>query len=299
MHLRMAIDWDDLRFVLAIERARTLSAAARALGVNQSTVTRRLAALHDRLGERVLERRGGGYVLTAFGEALRPHLAAMEEQALAVDRAAHGVGEAPRGSVRLTTVETLATFFLAPRLPAFAAAHPGVALEIDVSRASADLSRRDADVALRLARPHQAGLIARRIGELGIGLYASTAYLARHRAAPHLVVAAEETSAGSPEGALLASIPWRGVGLRSPSWLTQTAAVEAGLGVGALPCLLADARPSLRRIGGAAARAHRELWLIVHKDLQHVGRVRAVLDFVAGAARRAARELGGVRPRRS
>jgi DNA-binding transcriptional LysR family regulator len=140
MHHRM--DWSDLQIVVAVERARTLSAAARALGVNQSTVTRRLAALHAALGERVLVRRGGAYALTAFGETLRPLLAAMEEAALGVGRAARGVeGAGVCGPVRVTTVETLATYFLAPRLPAFAAACPGVALELEVSRVSADLPR--------------------------------------------------------------------------------------------------------------------------------------------------------------
>src|SRR5262249_9687225 len=150
MHSCM-LAWDDLRLVLAISRARSLTAAARALGCNQSTVTRRLAALHDALGERVLDRRGGAYLLTGFCEALRPHLAAMEEQALAIDRATHGA-DAARGAVRLTTVETLATCFLAPRLASFREAHPGILLELEVTRASADLSRREADLALRLVR---------------------------------------------------------------------------------------------------------------------------------------------------
>jgi DNA-binding transcriptional LysR family regulator len=96
---------------------------------------------------------------------------------------------------------------------------------------------------------------------------------------------------------LLGSIPWRGVALRSPSWLAQTAAVAAGLGVGALPSLLAGRWPDLRRVGGADAVTHRELWLIVHRDLQHVGRVRAVVDFLVDTVRRGARELGAARGR--
>jgi DNA-binding transcriptional LysR family regulator len=278
--------WDDLRYVRAIERAGTLSAAARALGCNQSTMTRRLEALHERLGERVLERRGGAYVLTAFGERLRPMLDAMEDQAAAVDRLARGVGEGPRGAVRLTTVETLATYLLAPRLPTLARQHPGIELELDVSRRAADLSRREADLALRLARPRQPGLVAKKVGRLGIGLYASAAYLQAHRktSTGHRVVAGDEVDDGTPEAQLLATLTGSTRALRTTSWLTQTAAVEAGLGIGALPHLLATAR-GLRRIGEATAE--RELWLIVHRDLQQVARVRAVLDFVAAEIRRA------------
>jgi DNA-binding transcriptional LysR family regulator len=280
------LPWDDLQLVLAIERARTLSAAARALACNQSTVTRRLAALHDRLGERVLERRGGAYVLTHFGEGLRPYLHAMEDGAQAIERAAHGVGSGASGPVRLTTVETLATFFFAPRLGALRAAHPRLVLELDVSRRSADLSRREADVALRLARPRQAGLVARKIGVLGVGLYVATS----RKRGPYPIVGGDESDGWSPEAKMLAA-HGGSITMRSPSWLTQLHAVEAGVGIGALPCFLADARPLLRRLGTVIA--HRELWLLVHRDLQMVARVRAVLDFVATQVRRHADELAG------
>ncbi len=280
MRNRMDASWDDLRYLLAIERAGTLSGAARALGCNQSTMTRRLAALHDRLGERLLERRGGAYVLTAAGERLRPLLVEIEERALAVERLTHGGDAGPRGVVRLTTVETIATFVLAPRLPLLEARHPGIELELDVSRRAADLSRREADVAVRLARPRQSGLVARRIGRIGIGLYAAPGY--PRRRAPHRIVTGEETEDGTPEAQLLATLAGATRALRSPSWLTQTAAVEAGLGIGALPHLLALPR-GLRRIGEAAA--HREVWLIVHRDLQRVARVRAVLDWVTASIR--------------
>jgi DNA-binding transcriptional LysR family regulator len=289
MHSCM-LAWDDLRYVLAIERARTLSAAARALGVNQSTVTRRLAALHDRLGDRVLERRGGAYVLTDFGDSLRPHLAAMEEQALAVDRAAHGAAAGPSGPVRLTTVETLASFFLAARLAPFLAAHPAIDLELDVSRRSADLGRREADLALRLVRPRQGGLIMRKVGTLGIARYVSASYARGRRDHPRIVTG-DEVDDATPEARLLSALPGARIALRTPSWITQTAACEAGLGVAALPCFLAAQRPGLRRLDRELV--HRELWLIVHKDLQQVARVRAVADAVAALLARHKKLLAG------
>jgi len=295
------MEWDDLRYVIAVERAGTLSAAAKLLDVNQSTVTRRLLALEAQLGESPVVRRGGRYVLSPLGERLRPFLAGMEDHALAIERAAHGAGGQPSGPVRLTTAETLATTFLAPRLPRFRAAHPAIELELEISRHSADLGRREADLALRLVRPRQPGLVARKVGAVGIALYAQAAYL-RTRRVPALsgrwdrfaIVTGEESNAWSPEARLLGSLSGATtIALRTASWLTQTAAVEAGAGIGALPCLVADARPSLRRIGGADATAQRELWLIVHRDLQHTGRVRAVFDFVAAQIAAGARELLG------
>src|SRR5262245_34682331 len=113
MHICM-IAWDDLRLVLAIQRAGSLSGAARALACNQSTVTRRLAALQAGLDDPVLERRGGGYVLTGVGERLQPMLTAIEEQALAAERALRGAATGTRGVVRLTTTETVATYLIAP-----------------------------------------------------------------------------------------------------------------------------------------------------------------------------------------
>lgn len=284
------MEWSDLQLLYSIERAGTLSAAARQLGVDQSTVTRRLAAIHEQLGERVLVRRGGQYVLTPFGETLLPHLGAMEQHALAVDRAAFGSADAPRGNVRLTTVETLATYFIAPRMQEFARACPGIELEVDVNRASADLSRREADLALRLARPRQAGIVVKRVGFLKIRLYASAAYLKRHPDEPHLVVAPDESSMGTPEGALLRRLQTERITLRSPSWLTQAAAVAADQGVGALPDILANLYPRLKPLPGAWDTAQREVWLIVHKDLSRVSRIRAVMDFLTESA--AVSELG-------
>jgi DNA-binding transcriptional LysR family regulator len=281
------IDWSDLRFILAVARHRTLTAAARSLGCDQSTVTRRLAAFQSALGTRLIDRRGGSYVLTAAGERLRPRLEAVEAEALAFERAAQGHDEVPRGAVRLTTVETLASRLLAPRLAALRERSPDIALEIDVDRRDFDLARREADVALRVARPRQAQLVAKKVGAIGLALYASDGYLAKRgaprlgeRSVDHEVVADVDERAWTPgERLLSACVPGARVSFRTTSWLTRVAAVEAGAGISALPCFVADASPSLRRLGSDPVL--RDLWLIVHRDLQRVARVRAVLDFVA------------------
>ena len=182
--MQMRMDWSDLRFVLAVQRAGTLTAAARSLGLNQSTVTRRLMALHRSLGARVLERRGASYVLTPLGERLWPMLAEMEERALALERAAQDLDARPAGVVRITTVDALAVRLLAPSLPRFRQQLPDVTLEIDSSTRTLDLGRREADLALRLGRPRQESLVARKVGRLGLTLYAAGSYLQRHGVPP-------------------------------------------------------------------------------------------------------------------
>src|SRR5262249_4092059 len=168
--MQICMDWSDLRFVLAVRRAGTLTAAARARGLSQSTVTRRLMALHRSLGARVLERRGPGYVLTPLGERLWPMLAEMEDRALALERAALDLDARPAGVVRITTVDALAVRLLAPSLPRFRARFPDVTLEIDSSSRTLDLGRREADLALRLGKPRQESLGGRKAGRVRPGL---------------------------------------------------------------------------------------------------------------------------------
>ncbi|HKA89410.1 MAG TPA: LysR family transcriptional regulator, partial [Haliangiales bacterium] len=295
------LDWTDLRYLLAVDRARTYTGAARALGVNQSTVTRRIAALHAALGARLIERRGGEHVLTPLGDRLRPMLAAMEEQALAVEHAALDVDARPAGTVRLTTIETLADRLIAPALGRFRRQVPEVELEVDATPRALDLGRREADVALRVARPRLGTLLVRRIGILGFAMYASPEYLAA-RGVPRLrtgfgghdLVADDETNSWSAELKWMAQVARGGRAvIRLSSWQGRLAAVEAGAGASVLPCLLGDASPAVVRLGGPRDVVERELWLVVYRDLRNVARIRAVLDFIAGEVAARAADLGG------
>jgi DNA-binding transcriptional LysR family regulator len=297
------IEWSDIRYVVAVERHRTLTAAAKALGCDQSTVTRRLAILQEALGAQILERREGKYVLTTAGERLRPYLEGIEAQALALERVAQGHDTKVTGAVRMTTIETLATHFLAPRLLELRRRAPDIDLQIDVDRRALDLGRREADLALRIGRPRQPQLIGRKIGVLGIALYASPDYLARagtprpgQSAQRHSVIADAESNAWMPEERWLAAqVPDAHVALRSNSWLTRFAAARASLGIAPLPCFVAESVPGLLRIGGPNDRTERELWLIVHRDLQRVARVRAVMQIVTDLATGHAAMLAGDR----
>ena len=173
------LDWDDLRSFLAIARHRTLSGAARALSVQQSTMGRRLDALEERAGVTLLQKTPGGYVLTAAGEAVLGHVERIEQEAHAIERTVTGRDVRLEGSVRLTTVETMAVEVLTPILTAFLARYPGITLDLVTDTRTLSLSRREADVAVRMMRPEGHELVARKVGEVGFGLYASPGYLER------------------------------------------------------------------------------------------------------------------------
>jgi DNA-binding transcriptional LysR family regulator len=299
--MQICMDWNDLKIALAVQRAGTMTAAALALGINQSTVTRRLAEFQRSLGSRVLERRGATYVLTPLGERLLPMLQEMEEKALALERAAQGLDTRPAGVVRITTVDALAVRFLAPHLRRFREELPDVVLEIDSSARTLDLGRREADLALRLGRPRQQTLIARKVGRLGFRLYAAASYLDR-RGAPSLGRGLEdhELIDDDAEQTWSAEVKWSHVltagarvAARMQTWQGRMVAAEAGAGIAVLPCFLADGSKTLRRLGRPADVIHHDLWLLIHRELRQVARIRVVYDFVAALAAEHAQLLDG------
>jgi DNA-binding transcriptional LysR family regulator len=173
-------DWDGLRIFLAVVRAGRASTAARALGIEHTTVSRRLAALEEQLGARLFYRTARGYLLTPQGEAIVRDAETAERAAGAVRDRVHQASAAP-ARVRVATLPELGTHWLAPLLPAFRARRPGIELEVLVDPRSVDLARGEADLAVRTPRPRQVGLSARRLFSLQTGLYASRALLGGRR----------------------------------------------------------------------------------------------------------------------
>lgn len=302
MHDRMSYEWGDLRLFLAIVRAGSLTAAARRLGIDQSTVSRRLAALESAVGTRLIERTTGGCRATAAGERLLPAAERLEVEAFACERALSGLESRVEGTVRLTATEGIGTAFVAPALRALHAAYPSLGVELLLESRTLSLSRREADLALRLARPRQPGLVARRLAEVASALYGSPRYLAaRGRPAGgegllgHAVLAYEESLAEVPEYRWLAAHAIRAERvLRTNSVLVQLQAAQAGLGLALLPCYLAEGA-GLERVLPIAAGVRRELWLVVHADLQRTARIRAVMAFLADRARERAAWFAGRR----
>jgi DNA-binding transcriptional LysR family regulator len=297
------LDWDDVQVFLALARHESLSAAARTLGVNHATIGRRIDSLERRVGGALFERGARGYAPTPLARTLLPAAEAMEAGSHAFLRGAGRAGPGLAGTVRLTATEALASVFLAPRLAAAVRElHPGIAVEIATDSRALNLSRREADAALRWARPAGEGsgaLFCRRIGTVGYGFYAAEPYLAAHAGSgngggdpeqPHDLIGFDDAGAagGLPEPGWLARTAKHGrIVFRSNSVLAQRAAAEAGAGIAVLPHYLAAGTAGLRPVAMAGTeRMTRELWLVVHRDLRDVPRIRAVLDLVAEIVRR-------------
>jgi DNA-binding transcriptional LysR family regulator len=284
------IDWDDLRHFLAIHRHGTLSRAGAALGINATTVGRRLAALEERMQARLLDRTPDGYVLTPAGRDLATYAERIEQETLAIERRVLGADQRPAGSVRVSATEMLATRFIAPHLPRFAEAYPAVALELECTNRTVSLARREADIALRLARPREESVVTRKLVSIPLALYAAKTYLER-RGSPK----DPETSLGGHDVVLFADsrlfvventwfsarLEGARIALRSDSVSSIYAATGAGLGIALLPCAVADVDPMLVRLDTATSPEPRVIWQAVHHDLQRSARVRVVVDFLA------------------
>ena len=293
------MDWDDLRSFQAIARHGSLSAAARALGVRQSTMGRRLAALEKRLGHQLLQRTPSGFLPTQAGEAILGNVERIEHEALAISRTLTGQDSRLAGTIRLTAVETLAVEVLMPLLASFTSLHPAIEIELLADFRSLSLTRREADLAVRLARPTREDLAARKVGQISFGFYAAAGYL-EHNGMPDFAVGAaghrlilnpEELMASTPEVRLLAMLAQRAaVVLRSASRYAQRAACLSGMGIACLADYLADGS-GLVPVPSPSLPAGREIWLAVHADMRHMPRIRALSDHLAAGLGAAAQRL--------
>jgi DNA-binding transcriptional LysR family regulator len=283
------MNWDDLRTFLAIARQGTLSAAARTLGVTQPTMGRRLAAMEARTGARLFQRLPEGYALTPLGEAVLGNAERAEAEVLAAERAITGKDVALEGLVRLTTVDTLAARIVGPALAALQSKHPGIVVELVPDTRSFSLSKREADVALRMSRFEGHEVAARRVGAIAIGLYASREWVQRIDQAEVRLVTGLEDQAHLPEARWLReAFPDALIGFRSNSREVQLHATLAGAGVAALARYRADIEPGLIRIKPTKPDLVRDIWLGVHVDMRHMPRIRAVTGAVTDTLRKSA-----------
>ncbi|WBQ17610.1 LysR family transcriptional regulator [Sphingobium yanoikuyae] len=293
------MDWDDLHSFLAIARSRSLSGAARALGVRQSTMSRRLAALESRAGARLLQRTSRGYELTVVGEAVLGNAERMEAEAIAIERLVQGRDVALSGTVRITTVENMAEILLPVAVSKLHERYPGITIDVLSDPRSLNLSRREADIAIRMARFEGNELVSRRMAVAGSMLYASQAYL-RKNGAPmtdhgsHAIVTVLDDQDHMPEPRwLIEKVPGARIAFRSNDRGAQAGAVRAGLGLGCLPCIIADQMPELTCLTDAGPAPSREVWLGVHTDLRHMPRIRAVIDALDAAFAEMRQALAG------
>lgn len=281
------LEWNDLRFFLAIYRARTLAGAARTLGVEHTTVGRRLAAMERGLGATLFARTPGGFLPTESAGQILP-LAEQAERAMqGIERIALGEDRRPEGLVRVTTSETFATF-LSRWLADLRVKHPGITLEILSGNANLDLSRREADLAVRIAPTTQSDLLCRKLGVIGWSAYAARRYV-ELRGIPSPITAltgydviAYNDSLSRGPGAVWLAAHGQGANivLRSGSIPAAWNAARGGLGIAVVPCFLAERDQTMQRLTPEVLGA-RDVMLVVHPDLARVTRVRVVMDFLA------------------
>lgn len=271
-------DWGDLRFFLAVIDAGTLSGAARALGVEHTTVARRIDALEAPLGMRLFDRFPKGWSLTAAGAALLPHARRLEDDMHTLMRAAAGA-TALTGRVRVSAPPALAAYLLAPRLAPLLRRLPGIELELLGEPREADLTRRDAEIALRFRRPTAPGLTVRLLSTIRYGLYASADYLAGRAPEAWEFLGYDASLSGAPQQQWLDQLRGaRRYCLRSNDQASLLQAAAAGAGVAVLPLYFDYQGGPLVRAGAAACPVARKLWMVMHEDVRRAAHVRAVAD---------------------
>jgi len=294
------MEWDDIRIFLAIYQSGTLRGAGRLLGVDQTTVGRRISALEARLEAKLFLRSNAGYVLTAAGEDALVAAQAMEQVAVSFQRRAEKHDGRVSGEVRVTTTDAIAAHFVIPAIDALRSRCSALRVVLSTTTRLVDLGRRDADIAIRTARPENSDLIVRKLAKWDVGLYASRRYLDRHGLPqpgqafeghhlaiyqPKVTQNQDGTLGGEPvtKGNVLAELD---------SSLMLSDVVRSGLAIGELPTYMADNDPDLVRIWPERKRAAPyEVWLVLHADLARTARVRAVVDAIVAAFKAQAGQL--------
>lgn len=284
------LNWNDLRYFLAAAEAGTLSGASRRLHSNQPTTGRRIDRLERALGLKLFQRHTQGLTLTEDGERLYPVAQKMAEAAHLLHQSLQGATPQLTGTVRIAATEGICVELIAPHLPRLQQQHPGLQFVLIASNGSANLSRGEADIALRLYRPDANDLVIRRVGLIEFGLYASQGYLQSHPPVKRLEDLADHQHIGYGDGLsevpeqrwLVQQLPALHWVLRSDSTLSTARATAAGLGICLLPRLIAEKQPQLRQLLPELEIPSRAIWSVIHKDLRQVERYRVTLDFLSG-----------------
>jgi DNA-binding transcriptional LysR family regulator len=294
------MDWDDLRLVLAVARAGTLSGAARSLRITHSTVFRRLNAIEQGLGVRLFDRFRDGYAATPAGETVAAVAARVADDFATLERRLSGQDLRPFGTVRIATTDTISTLLM-QHVSALRTAHPEILLEITISNAMANLTRREADIAIRPSPEPPETLAGRRVAEIAHAIYGSPDYLSRHGGTDlsgHEWIGLDDTLATTVIGR------WMQENVRDPRLALRVDALPAlrdaacaGIGLALLPCYVGDVAAGLQRAAQKALPEPRSaLWLLTHEDLKRTARIRAVTDFLATALVSERALLVGKRP---
>jgi DNA-binding transcriptional LysR family regulator len=299
--LSVTLDWDDLKYFLAVARGGSTLAAGRTLGVSQTTVARRIAAFEGKLGLILFERRQAGYALTPAGEALVPQAESVEDAASSFAEAAGAQSRDASGTVCLTMQEIYAVTIMPPILKALHEAHPALRVQLDTADQPRDLGAGEADVALRgvYHMPTDKSLVGRRIVADPWTIYCSRDYAASH-SRPRTAADLRQHAiiGGGGEKVWPRYRAWlqrhrleEAVTMEHSSGTGLLAAVRAGAGLAVLPSFVADNDPDLVRCLEPMAGDDAVLWLLTHERLRHTPRVRVVMDFLGAALTRLAKQM--------
>jgi len=292
------MDWNDLRYFLAVARTGSLTLASSSLGVSQSTVSRRIGELETSIGTSLFRRHQTGYFLTDEGQEVLRHAELVEDSVMALETGAAGLDRNPVGTVRLATSENLAIDLVIPALAAFRERYPGIRLEILTGTATAELERREADIALRVVRPVRGNLKFRRVGHMTYSVYGSREYVERHPARDGEPLGGRHAIAWDNAHAHLPAATWLArehpscrIAMITSSLATQIAAVRAGLGLAVIPDFLTVKDDGFVRVIPPERLFSAEVWLVTHADLAASARIRALADFLCNEVLQRNREL--------
>ncbi|KPA98673.1 LysR family transcriptional regulator [Pseudomonas asplenii] len=280
------LSWDDLRIIKTLSDCGNRADTAKKLGINVSTVSRRIAQVEKSLGVALFDHRKAGYLLTAEGAELRALAERVELDIVSVTRRVSRAGQGPLGKLRITTSDSLLLYFLTPIIANFKALNEGITIEVLVGNQTLSLARDESDIAVRATRKPADTLVGRKLANIAWAAYGS----ARH------TVAADPFTEGqswvSYSGGLYGlkatnhvecRVPPERISYRTDSVAAASAAIAAGLGLGFLPCMLGDITPGLVRVGPVVRELQDELWLLTHQDIRKSWRVKAFMTFCAAA----------------
>lgn len=285
---QMGLNWDDFRFVLAIARGGTVSAAAQQLGVDHTTVIRRVDRIEQQLSAKLFDRRKTGYLLTEPGHHVVRGAEEIESTIVANQETIGGSKAHLTGTVRIGAPDGFGSYFLASRLTTLADRYPDLDLQLVATARLFSLSKREADIAITLSMPKEGRIIGRKLLDYSLGLYATPGYLAafpaiksREDLAEHRFVGYIEELLFTPELDYLPQVsPKISPKFRSANLIAQFNATLAGFGIAVLPHFMAAGHPGLQPILRDEVSISRSFWLLMHADSKDLARIRAVADYI-------------------
>ncbi|ESS67824.1 transcriptional regulator, LysR family [Methyloglobulus morosus KoM1] len=279
------LNWDDVKYFLALSRFGSVRAASEKLEVSHSTIARHVESLENYLGARLFDRSSIGYAITSVGEEVLGIAEQIEEDMLSLERRIVGQDQKLSGVIRVTMGDALSTHLLMPHFVEFCTIYPDITLEAVITYERLDIGRREADVALRFTKNPPDNLIGKRLVNIYHSIYASEEYLMKHDLENGSTARwiSYVGDSGFPDWVKKTDYPHLPLQGIFKSMLLQLEATKAGMGICKLPCFLGDAEPALRRVPPGEASPAYDLWLLTHTDMRKTARIRIFSKFLTEA----------------